>query len=119
MPWPVRQGRLGLQDMQQQWPLRQGCGFTPPRPTGVRAAAAATSPNYSEFSRSSPARMVKGPLTRIALYNGLACLLGRARAGWANDLVRSWPAGLRQARRLAELAIIANTAIALPGVELL
>jgi hypothetical protein len=30
--------------------------------------------------------MVKGPLTRIALSNGLACLLGRARAGWSERL---------------------------------
>ena len=32
---------------------------------------------------------------------------------------RSWPAGLRQLRRLAELSIIANTATAFPSVELL
>ena len=60
--------------------------FPPPRPTGVRAPAAATSPTYSEFARSSPALMVKGPLTRIALSNGLACLLGRSHAGWSERL---------------------------------
>ena len=30
--------------------------------------------------------MVKGPLTRIALSNGLACLLGRSHAGWSERL---------------------------------